>query len=132
TDSGTTAPVAPWLAFVSRRTGNMDVFILRSDGTGLRQITTDPAADLAPAWMPDGQHLVFVSTRSGSRALYVHDLATDTDALLPTGVPNPTAPRVSPDGRWVAFEATAAGESSPDVYVVAAAGGTATRLTSDP
>jgi TolB protein len=43
-----------------------DVFISRSDGSGLRQLTNDPANDRRPTWSPDGKQIAFDSTRSGS------------------------------------------------------------------
>lgn len=38
------------------------LFVVNTDGTGLRQITTGPYDDLMPAWLPDGG-IVFCSTR---------------------------------------------------------------------
>jgi Tol biopolymer transport system component len=41
------------IAFVSTRSGNTDVFVMRPDGTGLAQLTTDSDAD---ARQPDRHH----------------------------------------------------------------------------
>jgi eukaryotic-like serine/threonine-protein kinase len=53
-----------WLAFVSGRNQD-DIFVVRTDGTDLRQLTGDAYRDLAPSWLPDGKRLVFFSNRSG-------------------------------------------------------------------
>ena len=55
------------LLFVSDRgpEGTADIFLINSDGSGLIQLTNDPADDFAPAWSPDRQRIAFVSNRSG-------------------------------------------------------------------
>lgn len=57
-----------WLAFVSGRNQD-DIFVMRTDGTELRQLTNDPYRDLAPSWLPDGR-IVFFSNRSGRYQIY--------------------------------------------------------------
>jgi TolB protein len=41
------------------------------DGGGLRNLTRNPARDGHPAWSPDRRTLGFVSSRGGSRDVYV-------------------------------------------------------------
>ena len=43
---------------------NGEIYVARSDGTGLRRLTTDPADDRSPTWAPDGRRIGFVSDRS--------------------------------------------------------------------
>ena len=43
-----------------------DIFVAKIDGSGVRQLTTDPANDGQPRWNPDGKSLYFISNRSGS------------------------------------------------------------------
>jgi len=42
-----------------------DLFVMRRDGTGLRQLTGDTAVDRVPRWSPDGRWIAFFSDRSG-------------------------------------------------------------------
>ena len=42
-----------------------DLFLLRSDGAGLRQLTDDPQKDRNPGWARDGDRIFFMSDRSG-------------------------------------------------------------------
>jgi Tol biopolymer transport system component len=42
-----------------------DVYTLRADGSGLRQLTNDAFKDRGPVFLPDGKGLLFYSTRSG-------------------------------------------------------------------
>jgi Tol biopolymer transport system component len=38
---------------------NTELYVVNSDGTGLRRLTTYPAGDRLPAWSPDGQRIAF-------------------------------------------------------------------------
>ena len=47
-----------------------DVFVVRADGTGLRQITGDDHKDRFPQWAPDGQSIFFIADRGGVADVY--------------------------------------------------------------
>jgi dipeptidyl aminopeptidase/acylaminoacyl peptidase len=50
--------------------GNPDIFVISADGGQPRQLTTDPAEDVAPSWSRDAHWIYFGSTRSGSMQLW--------------------------------------------------------------
>ena len=70
------SPDNRWVAFTlsavdldanRRRT---DLWLVGTDGAGLRRLTTHEAADTSPRWSPDGRALYFLSTRSGSSQVW--------------------------------------------------------------
>lgn len=60
------SPDGAHVAFVSNSSGNSDIWVQHIDGSGLRQITSDPASDVWPIWSPDGGTLMFSSLVEGA------------------------------------------------------------------
>ncbi len=65
-----TSPDGKKIAFMSRRDGNWNIYVVNSDGTGLLQLTDDTAEDGLPTWSPDGNVIAFVSNRGGPWAVW--------------------------------------------------------------
>src|SRR4029077_7987059 len=67
-----TADVSPdgqWIAFYTSFPQE-DLFVVRADGSGQRQLTNDAAKDRIPLWFPDGSRILFYSNRSGSYGVW--------------------------------------------------------------
>ena len=43
---------------------NLDIFMVKMDGTGFIQLTYHPADDCCPVWSPDGKYVYFISSRA--------------------------------------------------------------------
>ncbi len=75
-----------------------------ADGKGEpRQLTTTTKKDLHPRWGPDGKHVLFESTRSGSMQLWVIDVAGGEARQLTTLSTDASNGVWSPDGKSIAF-----------------------------
>lgn len=49
------------IAFESDRDGDWDIYTIFSDGSRLRQLTSNRARDTDPTWSPDGSDIIFVT-----------------------------------------------------------------------
>jgi TolB protein len=65
------SPNGQLLAFAWRRpSGNFDLYIMDIISRALVELTRDAGRNERPSWAPDGRHLVFESTRTGSRQIW--------------------------------------------------------------
>ena len=55
------SPDGERIAFTSKRTGKVQIFVMNADGTGLQQFTPEDDNYSAPAWSPDGTRITFSS-----------------------------------------------------------------------
>jgi TolB protein len=65
------SPNGQLLAFSWRRpNGNYDIYVMDVASRQLVELTRDAGRNERPSWAPDGRHLVFESTRTGSRQIW--------------------------------------------------------------
>jgi TolB protein len=65
------SPNGQLLAFSWRRpSGNYDLYLMDVASRSIRELTRDQGRNERPSWAPDGRHLVFESTRSGTRQIW--------------------------------------------------------------
>jgi dipeptidyl aminopeptidase/acylaminoacyl peptidase len=98
------------IAFVSNRDGNLEIYVMNSDGTDQTRLTTNPTYDGEPGWSPDGSKIVFVSDRDGNNETYVMN-ADGTNQIRITNNPaEDIEPAWSPDGSKIAFSSNRDGD----------------------
>jgi TolB protein len=115
---------------------DLDIYVMRADGSDVQRLTNDRVADGAPAWSPDGDRIAFASAPGlGTEDLDGIIVVVDADgqgrvdvtrhADTPGAVWD-SLPAWSPDGSLIAFaRATLAAGTTPrlDLYVVEPDGG---------
>lgn len=101
------------IAFDSRRSGRLSLYIMDADGTGLRMLTNTPGAARGPAWSPDGSRIAYYGSteENGFYDIFVVD-ADGTNARNLTNSPgiDDKYPTWSPDGSQIAFHSNADGD----------------------
>jgi dipeptidyl aminopeptidase/acylaminoacyl peptidase len=114
------SPDSQWIAFVGQRAaGELDVYVMRSDGSDVRQLTNTPGtSELELAWSPDGRWLAYQAETD----IHLMVLVDDEGNLVGDGQYPPAHyvtvgeyPSWSPDGAWITYSARI-GNSYIDVY----------------
>jgi Tol biopolymer transport system component len=127
------------LVFRDSRAGvnvNDDIAVIRTDGTGFRNLTRTPDAnEWGPVWSPDGSQIAYSSDENGMPQLFVMD-ADGMDARNLSDIWG-EYPAWSPDGSRIAFASsmggsTLFGDPDYDVFVMDAGGSEAVNLTDSP
>ncbi len=110
------SPDGASIAFV--RVEDKNLYTIRSDGTGLRQVTTDTDYEQLVAWSPDGTNLYYTTPRSGQQLLGSIDLASGevSTSTLDIGGKGVSA-SLSADGAWLAYVDKVPGKMGGGVYV---------------
>ncbi|WP_295729987.1 hypothetical protein [uncultured Muribaculum sp.] len=49
---------------------NTDIFVVRTDGTNLTQLTYHPGNDMSGIWSPDGKYIYFLSQRGSAKRIF--------------------------------------------------------------
>ena len=121
------SPDGQWLAFDSNRRGNMDIWIMRKDGSELRQLTTHHAHDWTPRWSPDGKKILFHSLRSGNRDLFIIPVSGGAIRQVTDHPAEDIAGDWSPDEQLIGFVSNRSGNM--DIWVMPSSGGDSQQLT---
>ena len=114
------------IAFVSDRSGDQfDIYILNSDGTNVRRLTSTSEIEFLVSWSRDGRRIVFDSC---GEICAIYAMNDDGDWLLNLyGEEDDAFPSWSPDGRRIAF--TTFMDETIEIFVIDVDGGNLTRLT---
>jgi TolB protein len=105
------------LALVMSPEESTEIYRVRTNGKGLRQLTHNRHADVSPAWSPDGRQLAFVSDRSGSPQVYLMNGDGSGARRLTFNGGYNTDPAWSPDGRWIAYQSRVGGNQF-DIWLI--------------
>lgn len=57
------------IAFVSDRSGNKEIYVMKADGSAVRRATANRSINNFPNWAPDGEAIAYTSYRQGNRPL---------------------------------------------------------------
>jgi TolB protein len=127
------------LAFISNRMtatnpqGDVEIFVMNPDGTGVRQLTANTLDDEFPSWSPDGRELVFQRDLDPMEGEVDYDLFTmkangthQRNLTRSPGIQDENADW-SPNGRRIAFSSDRDGDG--EVYTMRPDGSRVRQLT---
>jgi len=105
------SPDGNWIAFISDRKGQTNLWIMGADGSNPKSVVIDPAARVSqPSWMPDSDYIVFRRRelgpwwKPGKEGIWmVHRDGGSGIQLIGDEQPAAAWPSVSPDGRHLYF-----------------------------
>ncbi len=86
---------------------NYEIFVVNTDGTGLRRLTNNPGYDQAPQWSPDGTKILYMSDKGHDREHYdIFTIKPDgtAETRLTNDARHDQVPMWSPDGKKITFE----------------------------
>ncbi len=129
TDQGPSPQISPdgkKLAFMSDRSGTMEIWVSDRDGTNPVQVTAVGSAG-TPRWSPDSQSIAFdASDRTGTK-IYKIKLGTGAPQLLTGDEFENRCPSWSRDGKWIYFASSRTNRY--EVWKIPADGGPAVQMT---
>jgi len=104
------SPDGSKIAFESTRSGHYEVWMCKSDGRGLVQLTHLDSMSGTPRWSPDGRQIVFDSLNAGNVGVFVVDSQGGPPRRLTPEPSIEAVPSWSHDGRWIYFTSNRSGE----------------------
>jgi Tol biopolymer transport system component len=120
------------IIFASTRSGNAEIYLASATGKGgVTNLSQHDAADVDPAWSPDGKRIVFNSDRDGAPNIFVMDADGKNVKQLTEEKVISRGPAWSPDGKKIAFTRHV-DDGVPDIFVMDADGKNAVNLTNNP
>jgi TolB protein len=77
------SPAGDKIAYTTwENTGEINIFVINPDGTGLVKLTSRCRENESPSWSPDGDMIVFTSNRDGRKKLYVMNASGENQRPL--------------------------------------------------
>lgn len=124
------SPDGSRIVFVSMRDGNPEIFMMNTDGSEWRRLTTDPHTDGHPVFTADGQAILFHSARAAGRQ-QIYSMNVDGTGLRAlTADSSSSHPTISPDGQTIAF--TSGRNRDYDIWLMAKDGTNQRAFTRSP
>ena len=97
------SPDATRIAFNDKPAGNTEIFIIKTDGSGLQNLTNDPLLDMNPVFSPAGDEIIFMRDFYGKSRLYRMNPDGSNQRRVTEKGGHELSAAFSPDGSTLAF-----------------------------
>jgi Tol biopolymer transport system component len=121
------SPDGSKIVFESTRTGASEIWLCRSDGSNLIQLTHLNTVTGTPRWSPDGEQIAFDSRAPGNAEIFVMDSRGGSMRQLTHEPSADVVPSWSHDGRWIYFISDRSGDWQ--MWKMPSNGGAAVQVT---
>jgi TolB protein len=115
------------IVFISKRSGNKEVWIMDYDGAGQTQLTKNGNIALSPRLSPDGSRVAFTSFNRKGVDIGMYSLELGRSVSFPDFAGTNSSPAWSADGTKLAFSSSMRGD--PEIFVTDANGSSPRRIT---
>jgi Tol biopolymer transport system component len=123
------SPTGRTIAFASDRDGDGEIYRMRPNGSGVRQLTFNALNDEFPDWSPDGRRIAFFGERDGNFDIYTMRADGGKQTRLTFDAAFDGLPVWSPDGRQLTFASDRDGND--EIYTMRADGSHQVNRTSN-
>jgi len=128
--TGEKGPFTGKIAFVSKRTGNKEIYLMDYDGYNVQRLTRNGSINLNPDFSPNGREIIYTSYKRKNPNLYRRELFTGTEAPISARRGVNITGAYSPDGKRIALTMSKDGNS--EIYLIDTTGKQLARLTNNP
>jgi TolB protein len=128
------SPDGKKIVFVSDRPphiGNLELYVMNADGTGVLRLTDDPGADENPSWGTTGR-IAYDNDAAGDHELFTMNPDGSGRAQITDNGSDDILPNWSPDGTRIVYSGNPEPDGYFDIYTANPDGTDRTRLTNDP
>ncbi len=131
----TLSPDGQKIAFSSERGGRPMIYVMNSDGGGIKRLTFDGVYNSSPSWSPDGKKIAFAGQDNDHFDIFVmnadgSNIVRVTTAKKANGkAAHNEDPSFSPDSRFVVYTSNRTGKNQ--IFISTVDGAEERRVTND-
>ncbi len=113
--------------------GNLEIFMMDSDGKNEIQLTNKPKHDALPFWSPDGKKIAFHGQiDSTTTQIFIMNADGSNLKQITNDKFDNRWPTWSPDGKWIAYTSARGSDTDTDIYITNPEGTITKRITFHP
>jgi len=127
--TGTKGPFTGKIAYVSKATGNKELYLMDYDGYNVQHLTRNRSINLDPDFSPSGRELIYTSYKRNNPDLYRRELFTGMEARISARPGLNITGAYAPDGERIALAMSKDGHSQ--IYIISKDGKLLKRITHD-